>query len=58
MKMPTYEVIIMAKITKHIQVSAATQEDAEFDAHDMFNPNNDGTYEHYDQECLGSELIK
>ena len=56
--MPTYEVVIQATITKNIQVSAATQEDAEFDAHDLFDPNNDGTEEHYDQECLGSELIK
>jgi hypothetical protein len=56
--MYTYEVMIRATITKSVVVDAASEEEAIEEAHSMFDVQCDGYDERYEQDDIGTKLIK
>lgn len=54
--MSTFTVTIKATITKNIVVEAACPADAVNEAEELFNPDYDGTEEHYAQDTLSVRL--
>lgn len=58
MKKQWYRVTIKATITKTQDIHAATLEDAEEEAMELFNPHSGETEENYTQEVISSEKMK